>query len=220
MSALIAGMFLFDYYSTQAVRYPIASQAKQRSYVNQDSVLRAAQATENARLSAVPDAIRENQVSIRQLERQMQQVRQEVAANNPSLTRLINQGNGWAKTQLSATQAKAAKPIQDQIKQLQSLGGELRSQRAKDLQRSGDNLNAVAQRVSEQNQAIQKYNVSMVEGTSSLFLWLGFYCKVIAGLIRVLLTVMFLANAKDVNGDGKINYLDVSPAAQSGFLGG
>jgi hypothetical protein len=218
MIAIVAGLFLFDYVSVNAVRDPVANMVKKENKLNQDSIRRAVDAQEQARIGAVVEAIRGIEIDIRQAERQIEATKQRVYQSEGALRRLAENGNGWAKGQISAKQGKAVVGLQSQLATLRQNKADLEAQRVKDLAYRSGIIAKTDSSVMAENAAIEGRNTSLVEGTSSLFIWMGFWAKCIAGLIRVLLVVMFMGGTmKDYNGDGKTDYKDVNTAAQMGF---
>ena len=220
MCALIAGMFLFDYYSVDAVRNPVANMVKKESKLNQDSIRQITADREDARVGAVNIAINGVQADINATRRQIEAEKVRAANSNHKMKRLADSGNGWAKSQIKAAQAKAAAPLQQRLAEQEGLKKELREQQARDLAYKSAVITKSDSTVFATNAAIESRNNDLVTGTSTMFIWLGFFAKCIAGLIRVMLVVLFLGNPVDANKDGKVDYRDVTSAAAGGFLAG
>jgi hypothetical protein len=220
MVTLIAGMFLFDYYSVDAVRNPVANMVKKESKLNQDSIRQITADREDARVGAVNVAINGVQADINATRRQIEVEKTRAANSNQKMKRLADSGNGWAKSQIKAAQAKAAAPLQQRLAEQEGLKKELREQQARDLAYKSAVITKSDSAVFATNAAIESRNNDLVTGTSTMFIWLGFFAKCIAGLIRVMLVVLFLGNPVDANKDGKVDYRDVTSAAAGGFLAG
>jgi len=220
MCALIAGMFLFDYYSVDAVRNPVANMVKKESKLNQDSIRQITADREDARVGAVTVAINSIQADISATRRQIEAEKIRAANSNQKMKRLADSGNGWAKSQIKAAQAKAVAPLQQRLAEQEGLKKELREQQARDLAYKSAIITKSDSTVFATNAAIENRNNDLVTGTSTMFIWLGFFAKCIAGLIRVMLVVLFLGNPVDANKDGKVDYRDVTSAAAGGFLAG
>lgn len=218
MCALITGMFLFDYYSVDAVRNPVANMVKKESKLNQDSIRQITADREDARVGAVNVAINGVQADINATRRQIEAEKVRAANSNQKMKRLADSGNGWAKSQIKAAQVKAAAPLQQRLAEQEGLKKELREQQARDLAYKSAVITKSDSTVFATNAAIESRNNDLVTGTSTMFIWLGFFAKCIAGLIRVMLVVLFLGNPVDANKDGKVDYRDVTSAAAGGFL--
>ena len=104
MVAIVAGLFLFDYVSVNAVRDPVFNMVK-KNKLNQDSIRRAVDAQEQARIGAVVEAIRGIEIDIRQTERQIEATKQRVPVRR-ALRRLAESGNGWAKVKFPQNKGK------------------------------------------------------------------------------------------------------------------
>ncbi len=221
MCALIAGMFLFDYYSVDAVRDPVANMVKQEKAVNADSLRRAVDTQEQLRVGAVGSAINEVKADIRNTERQIQAEKTRVYNSETALKKLIERDkNGWAKGQMELRQTQKTASLNAQLAALRQNKTELEQQRTRDLAYRSDIIAATDSSTLATNTAIAHRNNDLVTGTSTMFIWLGFFAKCIAGLIRVMLVVLFLGNPVDANKDGKVDYRDVTSAAAGGFLAG
>lgn len=219
MVAIVAGLFWFDYVSVDSVRRPVANLVKKEQKLNQDSIRRIVLAQENARVGAVVAAINAINVDIATTTRAMNRAKESAGASN--MKRLAQSGNGWAKGQIKAAQNAAMAPYQKRIDQMEADKEDLRKQQARDLAYQSAVVAKTDSSILAENAAIDGRNTSLVEGTSSLFIWMGFYAKCIAGLIRILLVVMFMGGTvKDYNGDGKIDHTDVNSAAYMGFQPG
>ena len=219
MVGLIVGMFLFDYISTDSVRRPVANMVKKEQTINSDSIRKIVIAQENARVEAVGDAITAINADIITTTRSMNRAKESAGASN--MRRLADSGNGWAKQQIKAAQVKAMKPYQKRIDQLEQDKADLREQQKRDLAMQSATIARTDSTTLATNSSIEGRNEDLVSGTSTMFIWLGFWAKCIAGGLRVLLVVLFLAgNPKDFNGDGKTDFRDVTPAAERGFLAG
>ena len=219
MVGLIYGMFYFDYISTDSVRRPVANMVKKEKTINSDSLRKIVIAQENARVGAVGAAIQAINVDIANANRAMNRAKESAGAAN--MRRLADSGNGWAKGQIKAAQIKAMSPYQKRIDQLEQDKSDLREQQKRDLAMQTATIAKTDSATLATNAAIESRNEDLVSGTSTMFIWLGFWAKCIAGGLRVLLVVLFLAgNPKDFNGDGKTDFRDVTPAAERGFLAG
>jgi hypothetical protein len=221
MIAIVAGLFWFDYVSVDSVRRPVANLVKKENKLNQDSIRGAVDAQEQARMGATIAAIQAVEVDIKAVRRQIEAEKVRVLNSDKAMKKLYDKGHGWARGQVAARQSKAVAPLYAQIEQLQANKQDLTNQRTKDLAYRSTIIAKTDSSVLAENAAIEGRNTSLVEGTSSLFIWMGFYAKCIAGLIRILLVVMFMGgNVKDYNGDGKIDHTDVNSAAYVGFQPG
>lgn len=221
MCGLIAGMFLFDYYSVDAVRDPVANMVKQEKILNADSLRQIVDAQEQARVGAVVSAIDAVKADIRATERQIQAEKQRVYNSETALKKLIERDkNGWARGEMKAKQERAVTGLNAQLATLRQNKADLEQQRTKDLAYRSKVIATTDSTALAANTAIAARNNDLVTGTSTMFIWLGFFAKCIAGLIRVMLVVLFLGNPVDANNDGKVDYRDVSSAAAGGFLAG
>lgn len=221
MCALITGMFLFDYYSVESVRRPVANMVKQEKTLNTDSLRQIVDAQEQARVGAVVSAIDAVKADIRATERQIQAEKQRVYNSEIALKKLIERDkNGWAKGQMEVKQSQKVAGLNAQLAILRQNKADLEQQRTRDLAYRGKVIATTDSTALATNAAIAARNNDLVTGTSTMFIWLGFFAKCIAGLIRVMLVVLFLGNPVDANQDGKVDYRDVSSAAAGGFLAG
>jgi len=221
MIAIVAGLFWFDYVSVDSVRRPVANLVKKENKLNQDSIRGAVDAQEQARMGATIAAIQAVEVDIKAVRRQIEAEKVRILNSDKAMKKLYDKGHGWARGQVAARQAKAVAPLYAQIEQLQANKQDLTNQRTKDLAYRSTIIAKTDSSVLAENAAIEGRNTSLVEGTSSLFIWMGFYAKCIAALIRILLVVMFMGgNVQDYTGDGKVDYRDVNAAAQAGFIPG
>lgn len=218
MAGIIAGLFYFDYISVESVRRPVANMVKQEKQINQDSLREIVLAQEKTRVGATVAAIQSAQAEIRRLEREVKATEKRVEAKNGALTRLIAQHNGWAAGQLEAKKNAATASIRRQIERENENLTFLREQQGKDLAYSQTVVARSDSATLATNAAIAGRNNDLVSGTSTMFIWLGFWAKCIAGIIRILLVAMFLAgNVQDYNKDGQVDYKDVTAAAPLGF---
>jgi len=221
MCALIAGMFLFDYYSVDAVRNPVANMVKKEKAINADSLRRVVDGQEQARAGAVIEAINAVQADIRSAERQIESTKTRVYNSESKLRKLIERDhNGWAIGQMKTKQERAATGLNNQLLTLRQNKAELEQQRTRDLAYRSQIIAATDSSALAENTAIAERNTALVTGTSTMFIWLGFFAKCIAGLIRIMLVVLFLGNPVDANQDGKVDYRDVTSAAATGFIQG
>jgi len=221
MCALIAGMFLFDYYSVDAVRNPVANMVKKEKAINADSLRRVVDGQEQARVGAVVEAINAVQADIRSTERQIESTKTRVYNSESKLRKLIERDhNGWAVGQMKAKQSKETAGLNNQLLTLRQNKAELEQQRTRDLAYRSQIIAATDSSALAENTAIAGRNTALVTGTSTMFIWLGFFAKCIAGLIRIMLVVLFLGNPVDANQDGKVDYRDVTSAAAEGFIQG
>ncbi len=221
MVAIVAGLFWFDYVSVDSVRRPVANLVKKESKLNQDSIRQVVDAQEQARIGATVTAIQAIELDIRNVQKQIEREKVRVLNSDKAMKKLYDKGHGWAMGQVASRQSKAIAPLKDRENQLYATKQELSNQRTKDLAYRSNIIAKTDSSVLAENTAIDGRNTSLVEGTSSLFIWMGFWAKCIAGLIRVLLVVMFMGgNVKDYNGDGKIDHTDVNSAAYLGFQPG
>jgi len=215
---MIGGLFYFDYISVESVRRPVANMVKQEKQINQDSVRNIVLTQESARVGATKGAIQYAESAIRQLEKDVRNTESRVAANNGALTRLIAKGNGWASNELAKKKASATASLRNQIEKERENLAFLRQQQGKELEYSRTIVSRSDSATFAINAAIAGRNTDLVTGTSTMFIWLGFWAKCIAGLIRVLLVAMFMGgNIQDYNGDGQVDYKDVTAAAPMGF---
>lgn len=221
MASIIGGLFYFDYISVESVRRPVANMVKQEKQLNQDSLREIVLAQEKTRVGATATAIQSAQTEIRRLEREVEATEKRVESKNGSLTRLIAQRNGWAAGQLEAKKNSATASIRRQIERENENLSFLREQQGKELAYSSTVVARSDSATLATNAAIAERNTDLVTGTSTMFIWLGFWAKCIAGIIRILLVAMFLAgNAQDYNKDGQVDYKDVTAAAPMGFQPG
>jgi hypothetical protein len=221
MCALTIGMFLFDFYSVESVRRPVANMVKQEKTLNADSLRQIVDAQEQARIGAVVSAIKAVKADIRATERQIQAEKQRVYNSETALKKLIERDkNGWARGEMKTKQERAVTGLNAQLATLRQNKTELEQQRTRDLAYRSKVIVTTDSTALATNAAIAARNNDLVTGTSTMFIWLGFFAKCIAGLIRVMLVVLFLGNPVDANQDGKVDYRDVSSAAAGGFLAG
>lgn len=219
MVSITAGIFLFDYVTTNSVRNPVANMIKKEKTLNQDSLRQIVLAQENARVGATRNAITELNLEIKRIEKSIEVKRQSVG--DAKLKSLASSGNGWAKGKLKGVQDYAVIGLNRELQKQLDLKHELQEQYAKDLAYKSDIVSRSDSTIFSTNQAIELRNLSLVQGTSTLFLYMGFWAKCLAALIRILLVVLFFASGViDANGDGKIDYQDVSASASAGFPGG
>lgn len=216
MVGITAGIFLFDYITTNSVRDPVANMVKKEKNLNQDSLRQIILEQENARVGATRNAITELNLEIKRIEKEIESKRQN--AGDAKLKNLANSGNGWAKAKLKGVQDFAVIRLNRQLQKQLDLKQELQQQYAKDLAYKSNVVSRSDSTIFSTNQAIQLRNISLVQSTSTLFLYMGFWAKCLAALIRILLVILFFASGvKDVNGDGKIDYQDVTASANAGF---
>lgn len=221
MIGIIGGMFYFDYISVESVRRPVANMVKQEKQLNQDSLREIVLIQEKVRVGATAAAIQSAQAEIRRLEREVKATEKQVESKNGSLTRLIADRNGWAVGQLEAKKNIATASIRRQIERENENLSFLREQQGKELAYSSTVVARSDSATLATNAAIAGRNTDLVTGTSTMFIWLGFWAKCIAGIIRILLVAMFLAgNVQDYNKDGQVDYKDVTAAAPLGFQPG
>lgn len=219
--AIGAGMFYFDYISVDAVRRPVAELVKQERTVNADSLRQVVDAQEQARINATKEAITAIAVDIRATERQIAAEKTRVYNSETALRKLADKGNGWAKGQIAAKQAKAVAGLNKQLETLRGNKAELEQQRTRDLTYRSDIIAKTDSTTNATNAAIAERNREKVSSAEITMMSVGVWTKAGAMAIRVLLVALFLAYVrKDVNGDGVTNYQDVTAAAQQGFLGG
>ncbi len=219
MVAIIAGLFLFDYVSVNSVRDPVANMVKKEEKLDQKKIRSDIDKQEASRGKATVAAITAIESDINSMQRQIEKEKTRVLNSNSKMKDLSNSGNGWAKQQIASQQAKAIAPLNKSLDELYETKKSLNKQRAKDLEYRLDIVAKTDNEVLSENEAINKRNTSLVEGTSNLFIYMGFWAKCIAGLIRILLVVLFMgSNVKDYNGDGRVDYQDVSAAAEQGFV--
>lgn len=219
MIAIVFGLFMFDYMSVNSVRDPVANMVKKETKLNQDSIRQEVDNQEANRGASTIAAIKAVENDIRDIKRQIEKEKTRVLNSNSKMKALYDSGNGWAKNQVASQQSKAVFGLSKQLDDLYKTKQELTQQRAKDLEYRLNIVSKTDSIVMQENGLIEDRNTSLVEGTSSLFIWMGFYAKCIAGVIRILLVVMFLGgNVKDYNNDGKVDYEDVNAAAQMGFV--
>ncbi len=222
MVAIVGGLFLFDYISVDAVREPVANMVRKEKKLNQDSIRRAVDAQEQVRIGAVVEAIAAIKADISINEQQYKDEKERIVRNlGANVWKDYKAKNEWTIKKFVRPAWKNSselKEILETRKQLLATKSELEQQRAKDLAYRSNIIAKTDSSTLAENAAIDGRNTSLVSGTSSLFIWMGFWAKCIAGLIRVLLVVMFMGgNVKDYNGDGRIDHTDVNAAAQVGF---
>lgn len=219
MIGMIAGLFYFDYISVESVRRPVANMVKQEKQINQDSIRGIVLSQEKARVGATAQAIKFAQAEIQRLERSIGATENRVAANNPALDGIDHgKRNGWELQELTRRKNAATASIRKQIEREQENLAFLRQQQGKELEYSQTIVSKSDSSTLATNAAIAGRNTDLVTGTSTMFIWLGFWAKCIAGLIRVLLVAMFMGgNIQDYNGDGQVDYKDVTAAAPMGF---
>lgn len=219
MSGIICGLFYFDYISVESVRRPVANMARQEKQINQDSIRGIVLSQEKARVGATAQAIQFAQAEIQRLERSIVATESRIAANNPVLDGIDHgKRNGWELQELTRRKNAATASIRKQIERERENLAFLRQQQGKELEYSQTVVSKSDSSTLATNAAIAGRNTDLVTGTSTMFIWLGFWAKCIAGLIRVLLVAMFMGgNIQDYNGDGQIDYQDVTAAAPMGF---
>lgn len=220
MAGMIYGLFYFDYISVESVRRPVANMVKQEKQINQDSIRNIVLAQEKTRVGATATAIQAAESEIRRLEKSIGATENRVAANNPALDGIDHgKRNGWELQELARRKSVATASIRNQIERERENLSFLRQQQGKELEYSQTVVSKSDSSTMATNSAIAGRNTDLVSGTSTMFIWLGFWAKCIAGLIRVLLVAMFMGgNIKDYNGDGQVDYKDVTAAtAIKGF---
>ena len=223
MCALIAGMFLFDYYSVDAVRNPVANMVKKEKAINADSLRRVIDGQEQARVGAVESAIDEVKFDIQTTEKSIEQERRRIASGYDTGLELYKKKNAWffqKKLNPAFAKSSSIKGLNTQLATLRQNKAELEQQRTRDLAYRSQIIAATDSSALAENTAIAGRNTALVTGTSTMFIWLGFFAKCIAGLIRIMLVVLFLGNPVDANHDGKVDYRDVTSAAAEGFIQG
>lgn len=219
MIGMIGGLFYFDYISVESVRRPVANMVKQEKQINQDSIRKIVLAQEKARVGATSSAIQAAQFEIRRLEQEVKTTEKRAEAKNSFLDGWEKgKKNEWEPQELERRKNAATASIRRQIERENENIAFLRQQQGKELEYSRTIVSRSDSATFAANAAIAGRNTDLVTGTSTMFIWLGFWAKCIAGLIRVLLVAMFMGgNIQDYNGDGQVDYKDVTAAAPLGF---
>ena len=222
MVGIIGGMFYFDYISVESVRRPVANMVKQEKQLNQDSLREIVLAQEKTRVGATVTAIQSAESEIRRLEKSIGAIENRVAANNSVLDGIDHgKKNSWELQELARRKNIATASTRNQIERERENLSFLRQQQGKELEYSQTVVSKSDSSTMATNAAIAGRNTDLVIGTSTMFIWLGFWAKCIAGIIRILLVAMFLAgNVQDYNKDGQVDYKDVTAAAPMGFQPG
>jgi len=216
--AIGAGMTWFDYISVDAVRRPVADLVEKESNINQDSLRRVVDAQEQVRMNATIAAINAIQIDIRQTERQIAKTKTAVLNGDKGMKKLYDKGNGWAASQIQYRQNKATAGLNAQITTLRQNKAELEAQRTRDIAYRAKIIAVTDSSTLATNAAIASRNAEKVSSAENTMMYVGFYTKAGAMAIRILLVALFLALVrKDVNGDGQIDYADVTAAAKEGF---
>ena len=224
MVAIVAGLFWFDYVSVDSVRRPVANLVKKETKLNQDSISKSVDAQEQARIDVTITAIKGLEIEVKKTAQKIEQERRRIASGYDKGIQLYESRNAWffdKKLNRDFANSARLKALNKQLEKLESNKQVLTDQQTADITYRSNIIAKTDSSVLAENAAIDGRNTSLVEGTSSLFIWMGFYAKCIAGLIRILLVVMFMGgNVKDYNGDGKIDHTDVNSAAYMGFQPG
>lgn len=224
MVAIVAGLFWFDYVSVDSVRRPVANLVKKETKLNQDSIRRVVDAQEQARIDVTITAIKGLEIEVKKTAQKIEQERRRIASGYDKGIQLYESRNAWffdKKLNKAFANSARLKALNRQLESLENNKQVLTDQQTADIAYRSNIIAKTDSSVLAENAAIDGRNTSLVEGTSSLFIWMGFYAKCIAGLIRILLVVMFMGgNVKDYNGDGKIDHTDVNSAAYVGFQPG
>jgi hypothetical protein len=191
-TGIIAGLFYFDYISVESVRRPVANMVKQEKQINQDSIRERVIAQEKARVLVTANAITAAQQALRRLEKDIADTESRVERSDPELVKLVTKGNTWAPKRLRAKKDAATASLRKQVEREQENIAFLREQQSLTIADGRGVVSRSDSATLATNAAISARNLDLVQGTSTMFIWMGFWAKCIAGLIRILLVAMFM----------------------------
>jgi len=196
---VLLALFAFDAYTTIIIRDPVADEAKQLEITD------LAAATQN--LSTQHQSATEPMAKqIATLKADISATERRVSSDNAALTKLANEGNTWAKSQLAAQKARATKNSRQELEKLTAAYNTA----------LGTQSTAIAQaeaQIQQQNQQRMEANQRNREIMAGMYTWMAFGPKVLSIILRILMVITFFAYSSslhlDLNGDGIIDYADV-----------
>ena len=129
-----------------------------------------------------------------------------ISANNGSLTKLISNGNDWAKSELSKKKNAATKASRAELEKLTAAYNSALGSEASTLAQTQTLIN-------EQNQqALQSNNMNR-QVMAGMYTACTVGPKLLSIILRILMVITFFAYSQgitlDLNGDGVIDYADV-----------
>jgi len=196
---VLAALFAFDAYTTLIIRDPVAEQAKQIQITDI--------AAETNKISA------EQQAATAPMAKQISALKADIAAterrihnNNPALTKLVSEGNAWAKQELAKKKAAATKSTRAELEKLTgSYNTALGSQSA--------TLAETQTLINEQNKQAAQSNTMNRQVMAGMYTACTVGPKLLSIILRILMVITFFAYSQgitlDLNGDGVIDYADV-----------
>lgn len=201
---LLVGLFVFDIYTTWAIKDPVADSANTTPIINVDSLRQSISAAYTAQLTTLKSDSEARR-------RSMAEAARRVESQNSSLAALKARGNGWASTIISKKQekatagdAKAKAGIDEAYAKLTASAPEYVEQRVQEAVRLNQERNAK--------------NQSTRNTMSTMYLLFSIVPKVLAVFLRCFMVVIFLTYSKnmnpDITGDGIIDYRDAVQFAE------
>ena len=142
------------------------------------------------------------------IEREIDQTRADVARKHASLAALAGSGNGWAKGQLEAKRSAATANARKRLEKAR----ELYSSKAATLSEAGTAQVATAQKMADDAAKAYAESVAAREWLFVLMAKGSTYGAIACAFIVILL---FLADAKDTNGDGVITAADIDAVVEA-----
>lgn len=196
---VLAALFAFDAYTTIIIRDPVAEQAKQIQITDI--------AAETSKISA------EQQAATAPMARQISALKSDLAAterringNNPALTKLIADGNDWAKSELAKKKAAATKSIRAELEKLTVAYNTALGFQSSTLAETQTLIN-------QQNQQAAQSNNMNRQVMAGMYTACTVGPKLLSIILRILMVITFFAYSQgitlDLNGDGVIDYADV-----------
>jgi len=196
---VLAGLLVFDAYTTLIIRDPVADQARQQTTVDVEGVRSKIQVESDQRVAALRADAKSKAKEISEAERG-------VVAANPALVRLKSEGNAWAASELAKKVKKATAPVHKQKADIEAQITATMSTDATYIQSrvsEADAANARANDATQRNRAV----------FSGMYLAFTVIPKLLSIILRILMVVSFLAYSHnfnpDLTGDGIIDYHDV-----------
>lgn len=202
LTIIVVALFLGDWYSVQAVRDPVAAQAKQKPTT--DVRMFATNLGTSLATATAPLA-----TQIGQLKADIKAAESRVEAGNPGLVTLIKKdGNSWAAKELSKKTSAATRELRSEL-------SAITKEYNKALGETSKTLTTETQRVTGENLVANADNETKKASLSGLYFWAGFGSKSLSVLLRIFLVISFLYKnpTLDANGDGVVDGKDVTAAA-------
>lgn len=199
-AVLLVSLFIFDMYTTVIIKDPISNAATGKNLIDIDSLYitmntAALQETDKIAADAKAKASEAKEAETR------------ARNSNKALVKLASSGNGWASSEIEKAAKRASASSRKTAEKLEAQSIELFEK----------NKAFIAKRVEEaeqRNAAAMGQNTSMRSAIGGMYIAFTCIPKLLSILLRVLMVVTFLAYSKDfnpdINGDGFIDYRDVS----------